>query len=148
MAAHLIDTRVLASYLLHRSPREATARAAGMSRSLNKAMLIGNVGADPEVRTTATGMRVASLPLATHRRWTDDQGQVHEKTDWHRVIAWDRLADVVERFVKRGDRLFVEGRIEYRSWEDSAGQTRYATEIIAQEVILLDGPKTEANLPV
>lgn len=119
-----------------------------MSRSLNKAMLIGNVGADPEVRTTATGTRVASLSLATHRRWTDGAGQAREKTDWHRIIAWDRLADVVERFVKRGDRLFVEGRIEYRSWEDSAGQTRYATEIIAQEVILLDGPKVEANLPV
>ncbi len=119
-----------------------------MSRSLNKAMLIGNVGADPEVRTTATGTRVASFSLATHRRWTDSQGQAHEKTDWHRIIAWDRLADVVERFVKRGDRLFVEGRIEYRSWEDPAGQTRFATEIIAQEVILLDGPKVEANLPV
>ncbi|HEX6940323.1 MAG TPA: single-stranded DNA-binding protein [Longimicrobiales bacterium] len=118
-----------------------------MSRSLNKAMLIGNVGADPEVRTTAGGTRVASVSLATHRRWSDREGQAHERTDWHRVIAWDRLADVIERFVKRGDRLFVEGRIEYRSWEDSAGHTRYATEIIAQEVILLDNPKSEANLP-
>src|SRR5690554_263035 len=107
-AAHLIDTRTLASYLLQRSPRETTARATGMSRSLNKAMLIGNVGADPEVRTTAAGTRVASISLATHRRWTDGAGQAHEKTDWHRIIAWDRLADVVERFVKRGDRLFVE----------------------------------------
>src|SRR5690606_40476191 len=114
-------------------PREASARAPGRSRSRNQAMLTGNVGADPELRTTATGLRVASLPLATHRRWTDDQGQAHEKSDWHRIIAWDRLADVVERFVKRGDRLFVEGRIEYRSWEDSAGQTRYATASIEQE---------------
>jgi single-strand DNA-binding protein len=119
-----------------------------MSRSLNKAMLIGNVGADPEVRTTASGTRVASLSLATNRRWTDSDGRTREKTDWHRVIAWDRLADVVDRFVKRGDRLFVEGRVEYRSWEDASGQTRSATEIIAQELILLDAAKADANLPV
>ncbi len=119
-----------------------------MGRSLNKAMLIGNVGADPDVRTTASGTRVATVSLATSRRWTDRGGQTHEKTEWHRVIAWDRLAEIVDRFVKRGDRLFVEGRIEYRSWEDSAGQTRYATEVIAHDVILLDGRRAEANRPV
>ncbi len=119
-----------------------------MSRSLNKALLIGHVGADPEVRTTASGTRVASLSLATSRRWSDRDGRTHEKTEWHRVIAWDRLADVVERYVKRGDRLFVEGRVEYRSWNDPSGQARYATEIIAQDVILLDSARAEANLPV
>lgn len=108
-----------------------------MSRSLNKAMLIGNVGADPEVRTTAGGARVATFSLATSRRWTGRTGQDQEKTEWHRVVAWDRLAEVVERFVRKGERLYVEGRIEYRSWEDGAGQTRYSTEIIAQELLLL-----------
>jgi len=108
-----------------------------MSRSLNKAMLIGHVGADPEVRTTAGGTRVATFSLATSRRWTGRSGQDQEKTEWHRIVAWDRLAEVVERFVRKGERLYVEGRIEYRSWEDAAGQTRYATEIIAQDLMLL-----------
>lgn len=119
-----------------------------MNRSLNKAMLIGHVGADPEVRTSAGGKRVATLSLATDRRWTDRSGVSHQKTEWHRVIAWDRLADVAERFVKRGDRLFVEGRLEYRSWEDPTGRTRYATEVIADDLIPLDGTRTDANLPV
>ncbi|MBI4408320.1 MAG: single-stranded DNA-binding protein [Gemmatimonadetes bacterium] len=113
-----------------------------MSRSLNKALLIGNAGADPEIRTTASGSRVASFSLATTRRWTTRAGQDQEKTEWHRVVAWDRLADIVERFVKKGERIFVEGRIEYRSWEDQSGQTRYATEIIAQELILLSGAES------
>lgn len=120
-----------------------------MSRSLNRAMLIGNVGADPEVRTTAGGSRVASFSLATGRRWTGPEGQEHERTDWHRVVAWDRLAEIVERFLKKGERVYVEGRIEYRTWKDSAGQTRYATEIIAQDLILLGeaGSRAEASLP-
>lgn len=113
-----------------------------MSRSLNKALLIGHVGADPELRTTPSGRRVASFSVATSRRWQTQAGQTQERTDWHRVVAWDRLAEVVERFLKRGDRVYVEGRIEYRSWEDSSGRTRYATEIIAQELILLGEPRS------
>jgi single-strand DNA-binding protein len=108
-----------------------------MSRSLNKAVLIGNVGADPEVRTTAGGSRVASFSLATSRRWTTRDGREHEKTEWHRVVAWDRLAEDVERFVRKGDRVYAEGRLEYRTWEDASGRTRYATEIVAQELIPL-----------
>lgn len=110
-----------------------------MSRSLNRAVLIGNVGADPEVRTTAGGSRVASFSLATSRRWTTRTGREQEKTEWHRVVAWDRLAEDVERFVRKGDRVYAEGRLEYRSWEDSSGRTRYATEIVAQELIPLGG---------
>jgi len=111
-----------------------------MSRSLNKAVLIGNVGADPEVRTTAGGTRVATFSLATSRRWTTRNGREHEKTEWHRVVAWDRLAEDVERFVRKGDRVYAEGRLEYRSWQDASGRTRYATEIIAQELIPLGSP--------
>ena len=112
-----------------------------MSRSLNKVMLIGNLGADPEVRSTSNGGRVANLSLATSRQWSGPGGEKQEKTEWHRVICWNnkgsQLADVAEKFMKKGDKVYVEGRIEYRTWEDREKQTRYVTEIIAREVILL-----------
>jgi len=108
-----------------------------MSRSLNKATLIGNLGADPEIRSTNTGTRVATLSVATSRRWNDRSGQQQEKTEWHRVVCWDKLAEIAERYLKKGDRLYVEGRIEYRQWEGQDGQTRYTTEIRANEMIML-----------
>ena len=112
-----------------------------MSRSLNKVMLIGNLGADPEVRSTTNGSRVATLSLATSRQWTSQGGEKQEKTEWHRVICWNnkgaQLADLAEKSMKKGNRIYVEGRIEYRTWEDREKQTRYVTEIIAREVILL-----------
>ncbi|PYP18182.1 MAG: single-stranded DNA-binding protein [Gemmatimonadetes bacterium] len=112
-----------------------------MSRSLNKVMLIGNLGADPEVRSTTNGSRVANLSLATSRQWTGQGGEKQEKTEWHRVICWNnkgaQLADLAEKYMKKGDRIYVEGRIEYRTWEDREKQTRYVTEIIAREVLLL-----------
>jgi len=110
-----------------------------MSRSLNKATLIGNLGADPEIRSTGSGTKVATLSVATSRRWTSKTGEQQEKTEWHRVICWDRLAEITERYLKKGDRLFVEGRIEYRQWEGQDGQTRYTTEIRALELIMLGG---------
>jgi single-strand DNA-binding protein len=112
-----------------------------VSRSLNKVMLIGNLGADPEVRSTNNGSRVANLSIATNRQWTAQNGEKQEKTEWHRVICWNnkgaQLADVAERFLKKGDRVYVEGRIEYRTWEDREKQKRYTTEIIARELLLL-----------
>jgi len=112
-----------------------------VSRSLNKVMLIGNLGADPEVRSTNNGSRVATLSLATSRQWTGQGGEKQEKTEWHRVICWNnkgaQLADLAEKYMKKGDRIYVEGRIEYRTWEDREKQTRYVTEIVAREVILL-----------
>ena len=84
-----------------------------MSRSLNKVMLIGNLGADPEVRSTASGTRVATLSLATSRSWTNQSGERQEKTEWHRVVCWDKLGEIAERYLKKGDRIWVEGRIEY-----------------------------------
>jgi len=111
-----------------------------MSRSLNKAMIIGNLGADPEVKAIPSGARVASFRVATSRRWNDRSGQQQEKTEWHRVVAWDKLAEVVERYLKKGDRVYVEGSIETRQWEDQqSGQTRYMTEIRAREMIMLGG---------
>ena len=114
-----------------------------MSRSLNKVQLIGNLGADPEVRSTSNGSRVATLSLATSRQWKNQAGEKQEKTEWHRVVLWNNkgstLADIAERFCKKGDKVYVEGSIEYRSWQDREGQTRYTTEITARELILLSG---------
>ena len=112
-----------------------------MSRSLNKVQLIGNLGADPEVRSTNNGSRVATLSVATSRQWTGNGGEKQEKTEWHRVICWNNkgsgLADVAEKYLKKGDKVYIEGRIEYRTWEDREKQTRYVTEIIARELIML-----------
>ena len=116
-----------------------------MSRSLNKVTLIGNLGSDPEVRSTTGGNRVATFSLATSRSWNDQSGAKQEKTEWHRCVVWNtkssQLADIVERYVKKGDKLYVEGRIEYRQWQDKEGQTKYSTEINVRELIMLGSPK-------
>ena len=109
-----------------------------MSRSLNKIMLIGNVGSDPEVRSTASGTRLAKMSLATNRQWTNKDGSEQEKTEWHRLTVWGKLADVVERYVKRGDRLYVEGRIEY-SESESDGQKTSWTNVNVFEMVMLGG---------
>ena len=114
-----------------------------MSRSLNKVMLIGNVGNDPEVRATPNGARVAQFNLATTRTWNGPGGDRQEKTEWHRCVLWNArssgggLADVVEKYVRKGDRLYIEGSIEYRQWQDREVQTRYTTEIKVREMIML-----------
>lgn len=117
-----------------------------MSRSLNKATLIGNVGQDPEVRSTQNGGRVASFSLATTRTWSGQSGDRQEKTEWHRCVVWNAgkgqgmgLADVVEKYVKKGDKLYVEGPIEYRQWQDKENVTRYTTEIRVRELVMLSG---------
>ena len=114
-----------------------------MSRSLNKVMLIGNLGADPEVRSTSNGARVATLSLATSRQWSTQAGEKQEKTEWHRCVVWNSrgsgLVDVVEKYLKKGDRVYVEGRIEYRTWQDKEGQKRYSTEINVRDLVMLSG---------
>ncbi len=117
-----------------------------MSRSLNKCMLIGNVGQSPEVRSTQSGSRVARLSLATNRSWTDAAGSKKEETQWHTCQFWGRLCDVVEQYVKKGDRLYVEGRIEYRSVEKD-GEKRYYTDVVVSELVMLGatGGKGEAH---
>jgi single-strand DNA-binding protein len=114
-----------------------------MSRSLNKVTLIGNLGNDPEVRSTTSGNRVATFSLATSRSWNDASGTKQEKTEWHRCVVWNtkssQLADIVEKYVKKGDKIYVEGRIEYRQWQDKENQTRYSTEINVRELIMLGG---------
>jgi single-strand DNA-binding protein len=125
-----------------------------MSRSLNRVQLIGNLGKDPEVRSTSNGGRVANFTLATSRQWNSASGEKQEKTEWHNCVAWNGkggsgLADVVERYCKKGKQVYVEGEIEYRQYQDKEGQTRYITEIRLRELILLggrgesDGPPSE-----
>jgi single-strand DNA-binding protein len=116
-----------------------------VSRSLNKVTLIGNLGNDPEVRSTNGGNRVATFSLATSRSWNDQAGVKQEKTEWHKCVVWNtkssQLADIVEKYVKKGDKLYVEGRIEYRQWQDKEGQTRYTTEINVRELLMLGGSR-------
>ncbi len=116
-----------------------------MARGLNKVMLIGNLGADPEIRSTSNGSRVANFSLATSRQWNTQAGEKQEKTEWHKCVVWSRrdgqggLVDVVEKYVKKGDRLYIEGQIEYRTYEDKEGQTRYVTEIRVNDLVMLSG---------
>ena len=113
--------------------------------SLNKAMLIGNVGRDPEVRYLdgqSGNAKVATFTLATTERYRDRNGETRENTEWHNIVAWRNTADVVERFVKKGTQLYIEGRIRTRSWDDQTGNKRYTTEIIADTLQLL-GKKTD-----
>jgi single-strand DNA-binding protein len=110
-----------------------------MSRSLNKVMLIGNVGNDPEIRTTGGGTKMAKVSLATNRTFKDRSGQQQEKTEWHRLTFWERMAELVEQYVKKGDRLYVEGRLEYSTTEDDKGNQRYWTDIIVHEMVMLSG---------
>jgi single-strand DNA-binding protein len=120
-----------------------------VSRSLNKVQLIGNLGSDPEVRSATGGNRVANFSLATSRAWNDASGNKQEKTEWHRCVVWNskssQLADIVEKYCKKGDKLFVEGRIEYRQWQDKDGQTKYSTEINVRELIMLGSPRGDGG---
>lgn len=109
-------------------------------RSLNKAMLIGNLGKDPELRYTTSGVAVATFSLATSVSWKDQDGNVQERTDWHNIVAWRKLAEICGEWLKKGKRVYIEGRIQTRSYDDkNTGQKRYITEIVADDMIMLDG---------
>ena len=107
--------------------------------SLNKAMIIGRLGRDPEVRYTQSNTAVATLSIATSERYKDKQGEWQENTEWHRVVAWDRLAEICQQYLSKGDQVYIEGPIQTRQWEDKDGQTRYTTEIKAREMTMLGG---------
>jgi single-strand DNA-binding protein len=104
---------------------------------VNKVILVGNLGSDPEVRTTPGGQRVANFRMATSRSWTGQDGQRQEKTEWHSIVAWGKLADICERYLNKGKQVYVEGRLETRSWQDKEGQTRYKTEVICEQMQML-----------
>ena len=115
-----------------------------MSRSLNKIMLIGNVGDDPEIRSTPNGNTMAKFSLATSRTWKSSDGQQQEKTEWHRCTAWGKLGEIIGMYVKKGKQLYVEGRVEY-SQTESDGQIRYWTDINVQEMQMLGSRGDEGN---
>jgi len=104
----------------------------------NEATLIGRLGADPEVRYTQNGTPVATFQLATNERWKDREGQSQERTEWHRIVAWDNLAKICEDYLKKGKLVFLKGPIRTRTWEDKDGNTRRVTEIIARTMQMLD----------
>lgn len=110
------------------------------AKSLNRVMLIGNLGKDPELRYTSTGKAVASFSLATSNSWKDQDGNVQERTDWHNIIAWQKLAEICGEWLKKGQKVYIEGRIQTRSYDDkNTGQKKYITEIIADDMIMLGG---------
>ena len=110
-----------------------------MSRSLNKVTLIGNLGNDPEVRSTTGGNRVATFSLATSRSWNDAGGTKQEKTEWHRVVLWGKPAESLQEYLTKGKQIYVEGRLQTRQWDDKDGNKRYTTEIRGDRIVLLGG---------
>lgn len=110
-----------------------------MSGSVNKVIIIGNLGADPETRQTGSGQSVATLSVATSRTYKDREGNRKEETEWHRVVVWGQLADFAQRYLGKGRKVYVEGRLQTRSWDDAqTGQKKYATEIVAETLTALD----------
>ncbi len=111
-----------------------------MALNLNKAMIIGNVTRDPDARTTPNGQNVTSFSVATNRRWTDQSGQKQEQVEYHNVVTWRKLAEIAAQYLKKGTKVYIEGRLQTRSWEDQSGTKRYRTEIVADNMIMLDRP--------
>ena len=109
-----------------------------MSRGLNKIMLIGNLGRDPEMRYTPSGKPVTSFPMGVTYTWHDADGERREQTEWFNIIAWGGLAEVCNQYLHKGQRVYIEGRLQTRRWQDSAGEERIATEVVAREMIMLD----------
>ncbi len=112
-----------------------------MARAVNKVILIGNLGQDPELRYTGNGTAVCNLRIATNESYKDQDGQLVEKTEWHSVVAWSRLAEICGEYLKKGSRVYFEGSLQTRSWENRDGHTRYTTEIKAREMMMLDGTR-------
>lgn len=113
----------------------------GISRGINKAILIGNVGKDPEIKRLDNGMVIANLPLATSEAYTNKNNEKVTNTEWHNIVLFKNLAEIVEKYVKKGDALYIEGRIRTRSWDDKDGNKRYITEIVGLNMQMLGGGK-------
>jgi len=113
--------------------------------NLNRAQIIGNLTRDPETRTTPSGQNVANFSVATSFVWKDQQGQKQEKTEYHNIVAWGKLADIVQQYLGKGRKVYVEGRLQTRDWEGQDGVKRYRTEIVAENMIMLDRPPEGAT---
>ena len=111
-----------------------------MARGINKAILIGNLGNDPDIRYTASGTAIANISLATAESWRDkNSGEQQERTEWHRIVFFGRLAEIVGEYLRKGSQIYVEGRIQTRKWQDKEGNDRYSTEVVASEMQMLGG---------
>lgn len=106
-------------------------------RGVNKVILVGNLGRDPEIRYTKDGTAVANLNLATSDSWNDANGQRQERTEWHRVVAWGKLAEISKEYLSKGRQIYIEGRLQTRSWDDKSGTKRYTTEVKADQMVML-----------
>ena len=104
---------------------------------INKVILIGNLGADPEIRYTQSGTPVVNFRIATTERWKDQNGQQQEQTEWHNIVAWRRLAEICGEYLSKGSRVYIEGKLQTRKWQDQNGNDRYSTEIVANEMKML-----------
>lgn len=110
-----------------------------MARGINKVILIGNLGRDPETRYAASGSAITTISLATSESWKDKQtGQQQERTEWHRVVFFNRIAEIAEEFLRKGSKVYIEGSLRTRKWQDQSGQDRYTTEIVASGMQMLD----------
>ncbi|MFQ5648616.1 MAG: single-stranded DNA-binding protein [bacterium] len=114
--------------------------------SVNKVILIGNLGADPELKYTPSGAAVTTVSVATNEMWKDDQGNRQERTEWHRVVLWRRQAEVAGEYLKKGSKVYIEGRLQTRSWEDKDGIKRYTTEVVGDVLTMLDS-KSDGGRP-
>jgi single-strand DNA-binding protein len=115
-------------------------------KSLNRVQLIGNLGKDPEIKYTPQGTPVAKLAIATNERFKDKSGEWQDRTEWHNVVLWQRLAEIAGEYLKKGRQVFIEGRLQTRSWDDKqTGQKKYMTEVVANDLILLGGARGEGG---
>ncbi len=118
-----------------------------MARGVNKAIIVGNLGRDPEVRYTASGNAIANITVATTDNWKDRQsGERQEKTEWHRVVFFGRLAEITGEYLKKGAQVYIEGRLQTRKWEDKSGQERYTTEIVGNELQMLGARASSTSI--
>ena len=108
---------------------------------VNKVILVGNLGRDPEIRSTPTGASVANFSIATSESWVDKQNQKQEKTEWHRIVVWGKLADLCGQFLTKGRKVYVEGRLQTREWTDKEGRKAYTTEVVANQIVFLGGDR-------
>src|SRR5438034_10874959 len=135
-------------------PKRSSMRGDPMAGSVNKVILVGNLGGDPEIRSTQDGTRIANLNLATSESWRDrTSGERKERTEWHRVVIFnERLVEIAEKYLKKGSKIYVEGALQTRKWTDNAGQERYTTEVVLQrfrgELTMLDGARGAGGPPI
>lgn len=119
-----------------------------MAGSLNKVQLIGNLGADPEVRSTPNGAQVATFRVACSESWKDQSGQRQERTEWVTVVAWRQQAEIAQKYLRKGSKVYVEGKLQTRTWEDkNGGGKRYATEVLCDRFLMLDGRSSGGDVP-